>query len=201
MCDKSRFRACLPADWTDLTASAPGCEQRCLHDHDPQLPSSTCQHALNAKVDFDHISPGNCNLSQLVTTIQPSNPFQPQWLPWILRMSRPGRPLTKKSIQLQVILSHLIHNNSNEMVIRLKWRSWRREIRAQTRCWRMSSTWTMTFSLPEGWGCLLLFKLLRKMSYFLPHFVKSGTLEIQDKVVARVPSRHVFQVVRCIRLC
>ena len=26
-----------------------------------------------------------------------------QWLPWILRMSRPGRPLTKKSIQLQVI--------------------------------------------------------------------------------------------------
>ena len=49
--------------------------------------------------------------------------------------------------------------------------------------------------------CLLLFKLLRKISYFLPHFVKSGTLEIQDKVVARVPSRHVFQVVRCIRLC
>ena len=146
----------------------PGCEQRCLHDHDPQLPSSTCQHALNAKVDFDHISPGNCNLSQLVTTIQPSSnpptiqpsnhpntlqpskPLQPQWLPWILRMSRPGRPLTKKSIQLQVILSHLIHNNSNEMVIRLKWRSWRREIRAQTRCWRMSLTWTMTFSLPEG---------------------------------------------------
>ena len=82
----------------------------------------------------------------------PPNPLQPQWLPWILRMSRPGRPLTKKSIQLQVILSHLIHNNSNEMVIRLKWRSWRREIRAQTRCWRMSSTWTMTFSLPEGWG-------------------------------------------------
>ena len=47
--------------------------------------------------------------------------------------------------------------------------------------------------------CLLLFKLLRKISYFLPHFVKSGTLEIQDKVVAKAPSRHVFQVVRCIR--
>merc|ERR550519_1958549 len=30
-----------------------------------------------------------------------------QWLPWMLRMSRPGKPLTKKSIQLQTKMAKL----------------------------------------------------------------------------------------------
>ena len=89
-----------------------GGKQRGLHNYDLELPPPARQHPLNAEVDLDHISPGDQhffkinpndkvfdNVQSFNTTTHPPT----QWLPWILRMSRPGRPLTKKSIQLQVI--------------------------------------------------------------------------------------------------
>ena len=104
-----------------------GGEQRGLHNHDLELPSPARQHSLDAKVDLDHISSGDqhffkinpndtvCNNVQSfnTTTNHPTHP-PTQWLPWILRMSRPGRPLTKKSIQLQVINPSIVFLKYND---------------------------------------------------------------------------------------
>ena len=63
-------------------------------------------------MDLYHISSGDQHLFKIntndtvcdnVQSINTTTNHPTQWLPWILRMSRPGRPLTKKSIQLQVI--------------------------------------------------------------------------------------------------
>ena len=45
-----------------------GGKQRCVHNHDPELPPPSRQHPLHAKVDLHHISTGDFYLCDIVDT-------------------------------------------------------------------------------------------------------------------------------------